>query len=200
MTFDSVRPLLGIALLIALAWACSENRRAFSFAMAARALALQAAIALFLTRLPAARDALMGLNGVVTALMDATHAGTAFVFGYVGGGAPPFAVANPAGLTSFAFGVLPLVIVISALSALLWHWRILPLVVGAIAWCLKKTMGLGGAVGLASGATIFLGMVEAPLLVRPCLARMTRTELFILFTVGLASVAGTMFVLYSAPR
>ena len=110
----------------------------------------------------------------------------------------PFAVTNPAALTSFAFGLLPLVIVISALSALLWYWRILPAVVGALAFVLRKTLGLGGAVGLGTGATIFLGMIEAPLLIRPCLPRMTRTELFILMTVGLASVAGTVFVLYAS--
>ena len=93
--------------------------------------------------------------------------------------------------------MLPLVIVISALSALLWYWRILPAVVGVLALVLRKTLGLGGAVGLGTGATIFLGMIEAPLLIRPCLPRMTRTELFILMTVGLASVAGTVFVLYA---
>ena len=89
-------------------------------------------------------------------------------------------------MTSFAFGVLPLVIVISALSALLWYWRILPIIVGGIAFVLRRTLGLGGAMALASGATVFLGMIEAPLVIRPYLAQMTRTELFILFTVGLA--------------
>jgi CNT family concentrative nucleoside transporter len=87
--------------------------------------------------------------------------------------------------------------VISALSALLWYWRILPIVINAIAFVLRKTMGLGGAVGLGSGATIFLGMVEAPLLIKPYLPKITRSELFILLTVGLASVAGTVFVLYA---
>ncbi len=113
------------------------------------------------------------------------------------GGVTPFSVTNPRALTSFAFGVLPLVIVISALSALLWYWRILPLIVGGIAFVLRRALGLGGATALASGATVFFGMIEAPLLIRPCLAKMTRTELFILFSVGLASVAGTMFVLYA---
>jgi CNT family concentrative nucleoside transporter len=119
------------------------------------------------------------------------------VFGYVGGGVTPFAVTNPRAMTSFAFGVLPLVIVISALSALLWYWRILPLIVRAIAFVLRRALGLGGATALACGATVFFGMIEAPLLIRPCLGKMTRTELFILFSVGLASVAGTMFVLYA---
>ncbi|HEV7960651.1 MAG TPA: nucleoside transporter C-terminal domain-containing protein, partial [Rhizomicrobium sp.] len=170
---------------------------AFPFRMVGLALLLQLAIALLLLKFPPARAVLLGLNHVVDALSQATTAGASFVFGYVGGGVTPFSVSNPRALTSFAFGVLPLVIVISALSALLWYWRILPLVVGGIAFVLRRVLGLGGATALASGATVFFGMIEAPLLVRPCLAKMTRTELFILFTVGLASVAGTMFVLYA---
>jgi CNT family concentrative nucleoside transporter len=189
--------LLGIAAIIALAWALSENRSAFPWRTVLAGLILQAALALLLLKVPVARNALFALNGAVGAITQATRAGTAFVFGFVGGGAPPFAVTNPASLTSFAFGVLPLVIVISALSALLWHWRVLPLVIGGIAFVLKKLMGLGGAVGLGSGATIFLGMVEAPLLIRPYLPKLTRSELFILLTVGLASVAGTVFLLYA---
>ena len=188
---------LGIAATLGVAWACSENRRAFSFSLAASALGLQAAIALLLLKVPLARDVLLALNAAVTGLTDATRTGSGFVFGYVGGGPAPFTVSNPAALTSFAFGVLPLVIVISALSALLWYWRVLPLVVGVIAFVLRKTLGLGGAVGLGAGATVFIGMIEAPLLIKPCLGRMTRTELFILFTVGLSSVAGTVFVLYA---
>jgi len=194
---NHLQPLVGIAVIIAVGWVLSEDRRAFSVPLVASALGLQAAIAILLLKLPLARQALLGLNAIVTALTDATRAGAGFVFGYVGGGPVPFAVTNPAALTSFAFGVLPLVIVISALSALLWYWRILPAVVGVLALVLRKTLGLGGAVGLGTGATIFLGMIEAPLLIRPCLPRMTRTELFILMTVGLASVAGTVFVLYA---
>src|SRR5207253_10751968 len=140
---------------------------------------------LVLLKVPVARDGLFALNSAVTALTDATRAGTSFVFGFIGGGTPPFAVTNPASMVSFAFGVLPLVIVISALSALLWHWRLLPIVVRGIAFVIRKAMNLGGAVSLGSGATIFLGMVEAPLLIRPYLQQLTRSEMFILLTVGL---------------
>ena len=104
---------------------------------------------------------------------------------------------QPGALTNFAFQILPLVIVISALAALLWHWRVLPVLVNGFAWVLRRTMGVGGAIGLGAGATIFLGMIEAPLLIRPYLARLTRSELFMLFSVGLATVAGTVFVLYA---
>ncbi len=192
-----LQSVLGICAIIALAWAFSEDRRAFRWRIVVTALLLQAAIALVLLKFPPARALLLGLNNVVNVLAAATTAGAGFVFGYVGGAAPPFAVTNPAAMTSFAFGVLPLVIVISALSALLWYWRVLPIIVGGIAFVLRRTLGLGGATALASGATVFMGMIEAPLLIRPCLAKMTRTELFILFSVGLASVAGTMFVLYA---
>ncbi len=192
-----LQSLLGIVVIIALAWLLSENRRAFPFRIVAGGLALQAGLALLLLKIQLARDALFALNGVVAALTSATQAGTSFVFGFAGGAAPPFAVSDPTKLTIFAFGVLPLVIVISALSALLWYWKILPIVINGIAYVLKKLMGLGGAVGLGSGATIFLGMVEAPLLIKPYLPKLTRSELFILLTVGLASVAGTVFVLYA---
>jgi CNT family concentrative nucleoside transporter len=144
-----------------------------------------------------ARSGLLSLDSVVNALMKATRAGTAFVFGYLGGAPAPFSVTDPGGLSSFAFQVLPLVIVISALAALFWHWRILPIIVNAFAWVLRKTLGIGGAVGLGSAATVFLGMIEAPLLIRPYLDRLSRAELFVLFTVGLSTVAGTVFVLYA---
>ena len=188
---------LGLAVIIAVAWALSEDRRAFPVRTVLSGLALQAGLALLLLKVPPARAALFSLNGVVDALTQATKAGTSFVFGYVGGGTPPFAVANAAGLTSFAFQILPLVIVISALSAALWHWRILPAIVHGFAWALKKLMGVGGAVGLGAAATIFLGMIEAPLLIRPYLAKLSRSEMFVLFTTGLATVAGTVFVLYA---
>ncbi|MGZ5998907.1 MAG: NupC/NupG family nucleoside CNT transporter [Rhizomicrobium sp.] len=187
---------LGICVILASAWALSENRHVFPWRVVAGGLALQATLALLLLKVPLAQQALLSLNGAVGALTTATRAGTSFVFGVIGGGAPA-GVSNASDLAGFAFSVLPLVIVISALSALLWHWRILPIVINGIAYVLRRILGLGGAVGLGAGATIFLGMVEAPLLIRPYLARITRSELFILCTVGLATVAGTVFALYA---
>lgn len=195
--FNHLQAALGLAVIVAAAWAMSENRRAFPWRTVVTGMAVQIALALLLLKVPPARDALFALNGVVDALTEATKAGTSFVFGYAGGGASPFLVTKPQNLTSFAFQILPLVIVISALSSLLWYWRVLPVIVNGFAWGLRKVMGIGGAVGLGSAATIFLGMIEAPLLIRPYLARLSRSELFMLFTVGLASVAGTVFVLYA---
>jgi CNT family concentrative nucleoside transporter len=95
-------------------------------------------------------------------------------------------------MINLAFGILPLVMVISALSAILWHWRVLPIIVHGLAIVLRRSLGLGGAVGLSAAATVFLGNIEGQLVIRPYLARLTRTELFILMTVGL-----TVFVLYA---
>jgi concentrative nucleoside transporter, CNT family len=189
--------LTGIVAILALAWILSENKRAFPFRTVVSGLALQFALALLLLKIPAARNVLFSLNGAVDALTTATRAGTSFVFGYVGGASPPSPIADPKGVTSFAFQILPLVIVISALAALLWHWRILPVIVRGFAWVLGRVMDIGGAVGLASAATVFFGMVEAPLLIRPYLGRLSRSELFVLCTVGLATIAGTVFVLYA---
>ncbi|MDE2181491.1 MAG: nucleoside:proton symporter [Alphaproteobacteria bacterium] len=189
--------LLGIIAILLVAWLLSENRRAFPLRTVVAGLAVQVALALLLLRVPAARDGLFALNGVVTALTEATKAGTSFVFGFTGGGEPPFTVTNPRGMVSFAFGVLPLVIVISALSALFWHWRILSVIVKAIAFALRKLLGVGGAIGLGGAATVFLGNVEGLLVIRPYLGKLNRAELFVMFTVGMSVVAGTVFVLYA---
>jgi CNT family concentrative nucleoside transporter len=143
------------------------------------------------------RAALLSLNSVVDAIQAATAKGSSFVFGYVASGPAPFEITNPNAVVTIDYTVLPIVIVMSALSALLWHWRILPLVVSGFAWALERTMNIGGALGLGCASNIFLGMIEAPLLIRPYLERLTRSELFTLFTCGLANVAGTVLVLYA---
>lgn len=189
--------ILGIAVIIAIAWALSEDRKAFNWRMVAGTLLLQAAIALLLLKAPVAREFLLALNGVVTAITTATNAGTSFVFGYMGGGPAPFAVTSPGNMINLAFSILPLIIVVGALSAMLWYWRISPILVKAMAAGLKKALGLGGVVGLSSASMVFLGNIEGQLMIRPYLARLTRTELFILMTVGLSVIAGTVFVLYA---
>lgn len=190
---------LGIAAIISIACLLSENRRkCFSWRLVGTVLALQFTLAILLLQVPSVRNVLYSLNGAVIALSDATKAGTSFVFGYVGGAPPPFAVTSAQNLGSLAFEILPLLLVIAALSALLWHWRILPLIVRAFAFTLEKTLAIGGAVGLGSASTVFLGMVEAPLLIRPYLMKISRAELFVLITVGLSTVAGTVMVVYAS--
>jgi CNT family concentrative nucleoside transporter len=189
--------LLGICVLIAAAWLVSEDRKSFHWRIVAGTLLLQAALALVLLKVPVIRDLLFRLNGVVGVLSTATGAGTSFIFGYIGGGPAPFTVTHPANMINLAFSILPLIMVISALSAMLWYWRILPTIVHGLALVLKRSLGLGGAVGLSAAATVFLGNIEGQLVIRPYLARLTRTELFILMTVGLSVIAGTVFVLYA---
>jgi CNT family concentrative nucleoside transporter len=194
---NAVQPLLGIALLLALAWLLSENRRAVRWRTVLAAVALGALIAAAAMKLPLLAQALRSLNLAVEMLSAATRAGTSFVFGYVGGAAPPFAVIDPGAGFVLATQALPLVLVIAALSALLFHWRVLPLVVLAFAWVLRRTLGIGGAVGVSAAANVFVGMVEAPLIVRPYLARLSRGELFMVMTGGMATIAGTVLVLYA---
>lgn len=193
----AVQPLLGITLLLALAWLLSEDRRAIRWRTVLAALTLGALIALAALKLPLLAQALRSLNAAVAMLSAATRAGTSFVFGYLGGAPAPFSVVDPAAGFVLATQALPLVLVIAALSALLFHWRILPLVVLAFAWVLRRTLGIGGAVGVSAAANVFVGMVEAPLIVRPYLARLSRGELFMVMTGGMATIAGTVLVLYA---
>jgi concentrative nucleoside transporter, CNT family len=189
--------LLGAAGLIALAWALSEDRRKPPLRLVGAGLALQVILALVLLKLPGVKDAVLELNAVVQALDKATRAGTGFVFGYVGGGAAPFKVTQAGATFVLAFQALPLILVMSALSALLFHWRILPVIVNGFSWALGRTLGIGGALGVGAAANVFVGMVESPLLVRPYVARMSRGELFALMVCGMATLAGTVLVLYS---
>ncbi|MDR3526575.1 MAG: nucleoside transporter C-terminal domain-containing protein, partial [Rhizomicrobium sp.] len=192
-----LQSLLGIGTIILVAWLFSENRRAFPVRTVVAGLAMQVFLALLLLKVPVARDGLFALNGLVTALTDATRAGTSFVFGYIGQGDAPFTITQPRAYINFAFGVLPIIIVISALAALFWHWRILAILVKGIAIVLRRVLGIGGAVGLGGASTVFLGNIEGLLVIRPYLAKLNRSELFIMFTVGMSVVAGTVFVLYA---
>ena len=188
---------LGLVVLLGFAWAVSENRPAISVRVVASAMALQIVLAVLLLRVPPITVALSWLNKAVEALRQATLAGTSFVFGYLGGGSAPFEPTAPQNVFILATQGLPLILIVSALSALLFYWRILPKMVQGFAWLLERTIGIGGAVGVASSANVFIGMIEAPLLIRPYLRDMTRASLFLVMTVGMATIAGNMFVLYA---
>lgn len=192
-----LQSLVGIAGLILIAVLLSENRRRVSWRAIAVGLGAQMLVAALLLKVPAVRPLFLALNRAVDALQAATLAGTSFVFGYVGGGPAPFSLSDPSKGFVLAFQALPLVLIMSALSALLYHWRILPLVVRGFALVLEKSFGLGGAVGMSAAAMPFLGMIESPLLIRPYLARLSRGELFVVMTGGLATIAGTVLVLYA---
>lgn len=189
---------LGLGVLVGLAWLLSEDRRSVPPRLILVGLGVQILLALLLLKLPPVKHLFLTLNDLVLALQEATRAGTGFVFGYLGGGDAPFESVYPKNAFILAFQALPLLLVISALSALLFHWRLLPLVVKGFAWALRKTLGVGGALGLGAAANIFVGMTEAPLLVRPYLKDMPRGALFGLMTCGMATVAGTVMVLYAS--
>jgi CNT family concentrative nucleoside transporter len=192
-----VQALLGLAVFIGIAWLISENRKGVKYTTALTGVAVQLCIAGILLYVPVFKTFFLLLNNVVLALESATRAGTSFVFGFIGGGTPPFLLQDPGANFILAFQALPLVLVIGALSALLFYWRILPAVVKGFSFILQKTMNIGGALGLGASTTIFLGMVEAPLVIKPYLRSMTRSELFSLMTVGMACIAGTVMVLYA---
>jgi len=191
-------PLLGLILLLLLAYLCSEDRRRIPWRTVIAGVALQIAFALLLLRVPPATRAVFMLNDAALAFQKATEAGTTFVFGYLAGPPLPFAESHPGASFILAFQALPLVLTISALASLLFHWGVLQRITAAFAWLLRRVMGIGGALALGAAVHIFVGMVEAPLLVRPYLARMQRGELFALMTCGMAGVAGTVMVIYAA--
>ncbi len=193
----SLQSALGVFVLLALTWLVSENRRAVSWRHAAIGLAVTFVVAVLLLKIPAIKLAFSAINGIVNALSNSTRAGTSLVFGYLGGGPRPFDLKAPGSDFILAFQALPIVLLTSVLATLLFHWRILQPVVRGFAWALQKTMGVGGAVGVSTAANIFVGMVEAPLFIRPYLAGLTRSELFIVMTGGMAGIAGTVLVLYA---
>jgi CNT family concentrative nucleoside transporter len=195
---QALHSLAGIAALLALAWALSEGRAEVRWRIVASGMALTVALAAVLLAVPWLKDAVFSLNAALEALERATQAGTSFVFGFLAGGPAPYAETNPAASFVLAFRALPLVLVVSALSALLFHWRVLPFVVRAFAWILHRSLGLGGAVGVSSAVNVFVGMVEAPLVVKPYLARLSRSELFMVMVCGMATVAGTVMAIYGS--
>ena len=193
-----LQSIFGFLVFIGIAWLCSENRRHVKPKLIFIGMALQLLIGLILLKLPIFQRFFLFLNKLVLALEASTKAGSAFVFGYLGGGALPFTETQPGASFIMGFQALPLVLVISALSSLLFYWKIMPVVVKGFSWCLRKTMQIGGAEGLGVSANIFVGMVESPLFIRPYLAQMTRSELFSLMTCGMATIAGTVMVLYAS--
>jgi concentrative nucleoside transporter, CNT family len=188
---------LGIFALLGFAWLISEDRRAVSWRQAAIGLAVTFATAVILLKVPGVATAFAAINDAVGAIGAASRAGTSFVFGYLGGGPLPFELKVPGAEFVLALQALPVVLLMSVLTTLLFYWRILPPVVRGFSWLLERTLGVGGAVGLSTAANIFLGMVEAPLFIRPYLAKLGRGELFIVMTGGMAGIAGTVLVLYA---
>jgi CNT family concentrative nucleoside transporter len=189
--------VIGLAVLVGIAWVLSENRKCIAWRAVAIGLVLQRGLALFLTRASWFEGIFFLLNRAALAIDQAAGAGTALVFGYLGGAPLPFAESYPGAAFILAFRALPLVLVVSAVSAVLFHWGVLPRIVRLFSVLLQKSLGVGGAVGVGAAANIFVGMIEAPLLIRPYLQKLSRGELFMIMTCGMATIAGTVLVLYA---
>lgn len=188
---------IGVVALRLIAWLISERRKIVPWGFVAAGTAAQIALAAMLLELPIATPIFDELNRGVFAIQHATEAGSSFVFGFLGGGPLPYEETRAGASVVFAFRFLPLVIVVSALAAVLTYWRILPAIVRGFAWLFERFMGIGGAVAVSSAANVFLGMIESPILVRPYISQLTRSELFTVMCVGLGGVAGTVLVLYA---
>lgn len=198
-SIDNGRSLLAIALIVLAAWLLSEHKKRFPFLLTIGALAAQVGLVLALFALPNAQAVLGAISGAVDGLASATDKGTEFVFGYLGGRPEqqPFPIQHQNNLFIFGFRVLPLILVISALSALLWHCKILKWITHGFGFVFQRTMGLSGPSALAVAANIFMGMVESPIVIRAYLEKLTRAELFLMMVVGLATVAGSTMVAYA---
>ena len=194
---EILQSLFGLIVFVAIAWSISEDRHVVVWRTVVAGIALQIVLAVLLLKLPVSRVVFQWFGAGVGVLQEATQAGTSFVFGYLGGGTLPFKVEAPASAFILAFQALPLILVVSALTALFYYWRILPGLVRAFSRVLEHTMKIGGASGIAAAANVFIGMIEAPLLIRPYLTRLDRSDLFLVMSCGMATIAGTVLVLYA---
>ena len=197
-TLMILQAVLGLGVFLLIAWILSEARREIKKTDVAIGLGVQILLAIIVTQFPLIRDGFKGLSRGVDALKAATEQGTNFVFGYLGGGPLPFDVTPGTSTFIFAFQALPMIMVVSAISMLLFYWKILPVIVRGFSWALKRTMRIGGALGLAAAAKVFFGNIEAPLLVRPYLKNFSRNELFTIMTCGMATTSATVMALYSS--
>ena len=196
--WDNARALIGIVLIYGVCWVLSEKRKLFPFKLVVGATIMQFVFALILFGIPFVRAILFKANDVVDGLQNATRAGTSFVFGYVGDNVAAQQLMDGSPPPLFFFQILPIVIVVAALSAILWHWRILQWITNGFAYIFQRAMGLGGATSLAVSANVFMGMTEAPVLIRPYIKGMTRSELLIMMTAGFATIAGSVLVVYGS--
>ena len=195
---ENAQSLLGLVVVIGFCWAISENRRRFPWKLAIGAVVLQGLLVAALFGLPALRAVLAGAGQAVDGLATSTQAGVAFVFGFLAGtDSQPYALTNPGAMFVFAFRVLPVILVVCALAALLWHWRILKWITQGFGLLFEKTMGLRGPPALATAATVFMGQVEGPIFIRSYLPTLSRSELFMLITVGMSCVSGSTMVAYA---
>ena len=196
MTMSSIlQIIIGFIGLVCIAIPFSQNKSSINYRHIVAAIFLQVILAFALLKIPFIVQIFAYLSEGVTALQAATQEGAEFVFGYLSNSSTsPFEISGTGNSMIFAFQILPLIIVISSLSALLWFWNILPLIIRAISKIFEKLFNIGGPIGLGATANIIMGQVEAPLLVRPYLSKMTEKELLILMTAGMSTVSGSIMI------
>jgi CNT family concentrative nucleoside transporter len=196
-----IQALFGIATFVAIAVALSEQRTLPGWRLLVAGLGLQFLFAFAVFNLNFLQQILGLINSGVSAVVNATENGTLFIFGYLGGDPLnvdyPFTINEPGATLILAFRILPLVLMFTVLSAILWHYRVLPFIIRGFSFVLRKSLKVSGAVGLSSAANIFIGMVESPALIRPYIAVLTRSELFVVMSCGMATIAGSVMVFYS---
>ncbi|MEK6768458.1 MAG: nucleoside transporter C-terminal domain-containing protein, partial [Gemmatimonadota bacterium] len=183
--------LLGMALIIAIGYAMSRNRKAINWSVVAWGLGLQVAFAIFVLRVPFGQELFRKLGQIVTTILGFSYAGTSFVFGEIGKQNSSIGVV-------FAFQILPAIIFVSALFAIMYYLGVMQLVVRAMAIVMNKVMGASGAESTNVAASIFMGQTEAPLTIRPFLPRLTQSELMTVMTAGMAHVSGSIMAAYIA--
>ena len=191
-----IQSLIGIIGLILISIPFSESIQKIKVKFIIYALLIQISLAFFLIEIPFISSFFDVMSMAVESLRLSAIEGSSFVFGYLGGGEAPFEVLNNQNLPIFAFTFLPMLIFLSALSALLWHWKILPLLIKLLAKIFERPLDARGPIGLAATANIFLGQLEAPLLIKPYLNKMNQRDLLIIMTVGMSTIAGSVMVLY----
>ena len=186
-----IQIIIGFVGLIIIAMPFSDNYKIINYKYVSYGILSQIILAAILLKVPFIISAFEILGNGVVILQEATVEGAKFVFGY-----PPSDDSNPyrSLLETFAFGVLPYIIVMACISAILWYWGVLPFIVNLISKACQKLFNIGGPVGLGAAANIFVGQVEAPLLIRPYVSKLSKKELLILMTAGMATVAGSVMV------
>ena len=196
-----VQALFGIVVFVAIAVVFSEQRTLPGWRLLVAGLGLQFLFAFAVFNLNFLQQMLSLINRGVNAVVNATESGTLFIFGYLGGDPLnvdyPFSISEPGATMILAFRILPLVLMFTVLSAILWHYRVLPVIIKGFSLVLRKSLNVSGAVGFSSAANIFIGMVESPALIRPYIAVLTRSELFVVMSCGMATIAGSVMVFYS---
>lgn len=193
-----IQPVLGLCIFIGVTFLLSRDRHHISVSRIAIGVIAQFVIAFLLLRVSIISNGLMALNAVVSTLQSATDRAAQYMFGYVAGGAAPFEIVNPDNGFIIAFQVLPLILVVTVLSAMLFHFGILSFLVEIIGKGLKRAFGLSGALGLGAAATIFFGTIEAPLVIKPYLNRLSRGELLALIVCSMSTIAGSVIILYAS--